>query len=213
MGLGSTGISTRFISRQTSEPANPVDGFLWINPEGGANGNNTERYIWNKSAGAWELTNSVGPDSPNYATTGALWRDTANGQQKVYDGAAWQNVGVTDHANLTNVQANQHHTPPSASDPTTADVTASRSYGTTYQNTTGSPLLVKVRIDSGDTRLVASSSDSGVTTSFNSGDRVEDLVGQSRSLAVAVIPDGWYYGQEKYDTADSVAYWYEQVTA
>lgn len=111
MTLGSTGISTRFISRQTSEPANPADGFLWINPSGGANGNNTERYTWNKGAGTWELTNAVGPDSPNYATEGALWRDTANSKQKVYDGAAWQNVGVTDHANLSNVTANQHHTP------------------------------------------------------------------------------------------------------
>lgn len=187
MGLGSTGITTRFISRQTSEPANPVDGFLWINPSGGANGNNTERAIWNKSAGAWELTNSVGPDAPNYASVGALWRDTANGQQKVYDGAAWQNVGVTDHANLSNVQTDSHHSVPGLQNYSATDVTGTKSADTVYQNTTGGPMIVQIYAD-GRARIYGRA-----TSNIVSSDVKAEADGGTNNSTMWIVPDTWYY--------------------
>lgn len=98
--------------RQTVEPGNPLDGMMWINPAGGASGNNSERYLWNRSASAWELTSATGPDMPLYPAAGAVWRDTSTGTSKQNaDGtdAGWSNMGVTDHANLSNVTKAQHH--------------------------------------------------------------------------------------------------------
>lgn len=109
---GSRSLTQPYILRQTDTPNGPSDGLLWINPSGGANGNNSERYIYDGANSEWELTNSVGPDAPLYAVSGAMWRDTANSKQKVYDGSSWVNVGVTDHANLANVTASQHHSRP-----------------------------------------------------------------------------------------------------
>lgn len=113
--------SSVLVKRQTSEPTNPEDGTIWINPSGGASGNNTERYTWNADSNAWELTNAVGPDTPLYEVTGSLWRDTNNGGQKVYDGG-WQSIGVTDHANLSGVGPDNHH-------PATASESGSVSVG------------------------------------------------------------------------------------
>lgn len=107
--MTSSPIQQRTVARQTSEPSNPLDGFLWINPEGGDLGNNVERYLYNGGTGSWELLDSTGPDTPLYAAAGASWTDTGNGTVKNYRAGAWQNVGVTDHANLSNVTAAQHH--------------------------------------------------------------------------------------------------------
>jgi hypothetical protein len=106
--MQSNPITIRTTYRQANEPTKKIDGMEWINPAGGANGNNSETYIWNQDSQSWELVRSVGPDTPLYPATGANWRDTANGQTKTYDDATWVNVGVTDHANLTNVKPPQH---------------------------------------------------------------------------------------------------------
>lgn len=93
MPVGSTSLNPPMVVRQDTAPPRPIDGMLWINPTGGANGNNSERYIYNGSTDSWELTNAVGPDSPNYTANGALWRDTGNGVQKVYD-EGWNTIGM-----------------------------------------------------------------------------------------------------------------------
>lgn len=85
-------VTERFITRGTTEPQSPADGHMWVNPAGGANGNNRERYVYAYDKGVWELEQAVGPDNPLYDSPGALWRDTAAGQQKVYDGG-WQQIG------------------------------------------------------------------------------------------------------------------------
>lgn len=112
MAFETTPINPRAFSRQTSEPSNVIDGFLWVNPAAGANGGNNERYYWNESDAVWELDSAVGPDTPSYAVSGSIWRDTSVSAAKQYDGVAWQNMGVTDHSNLTNVTASQHHAAP-----------------------------------------------------------------------------------------------------
>lgn len=109
--MSSRPIRQRTFARQATEPGRPVDGFLWVNTQGGNLGNNTERYYWNSDTDSWELESAVGPDTPLYAVSGSTWRDTANSTANQYDGAAWQPMGVTDHANLTGVTAAQHHAP------------------------------------------------------------------------------------------------------
>lgn len=104
--MSSSPIQQRTVARQTAEPANPLDGFLWINPEGGANGNNAERYSWNGTG--WELLDSTGPDTPLHAAAGASWTDTGNGTSKNYRGGAWHEVGVSDHANLSGLANDDH---------------------------------------------------------------------------------------------------------
>ena len=113
MGLNSQPISDRRVVRQDAEPSRKLDGMIWINPTGGNNGNNLEWYSYAKSSGSWELWLSHGPDDPLYDKEGALWSDTANDNTKVFDGAAWSNIGVSDHSNLSNVTSGQHHSPPS----------------------------------------------------------------------------------------------------
>lgn len=102
-------ISKRYVVRQENEPNNPGPPWVWINPTGGQNGNNSERYIYNDDTDSWELDNSSGPDTPLHPSSGALWRDTSAGKQKSYDGG-WNIIGVTDHTNLSGVNPGNHHT-------------------------------------------------------------------------------------------------------
>lgn len=185
MGQETTAIQERFIVRSTSEPGDPLPGMLWINPEGGASGNNSERYIWNDDAGSWELDSSVGPDTPDYPASGASWRDTANSQSKVYDSGAWVNVSVTDHAqldnlssahdhaNLSNVTANQHHSRPQDSGQNSLDVSA----GATATVDTGFNHYVTIAtVNSGNVNHRVEQTDNptdvGYWTGLNSSDNV-----------------------------------------
>lgn len=113
----STPIQARYTVRQETEPNAAGPPWTWINPAGGQSGNNSETYIYNDDTGNWELARSSGPDTPLRPAVGATWRDTSNGVFKNNaDGtdAGWEPAGVTDHANLTNVNSNQHHAPPSS---------------------------------------------------------------------------------------------------
>ena len=109
-GMESRPINARYVRRQPTEPGRKLDGMTWINPEGGQSGNNSERAVWNGDAGQWELLLSVGPDTPLHAVEGSRWSDTGNGESKRYTGAAWEGIGVSDHANLSNVKRQQHRT-------------------------------------------------------------------------------------------------------
>lgn len=122
--MSSRPIRQRTFARQTAEPGSPADGFLWINPAGGANGNNSERYYWNADTDVWELDSAVGPDSPLHPVSGATWRDTAAAESKQYDGAAWVLMGVTDHTGLTGVTASNHHVRYADSEAVSAVVTS-----------------------------------------------------------------------------------------
>lgn len=106
--MSSRPIRQRQFARQTTEPQGAADGFLWVNPEGGSAGGNSERYYWNGNADTWELDSSVGPDTPLYPVAGAQWRDTAAAEAKQYDGAAWQPMGVTDHGLLDGLVDDDH---------------------------------------------------------------------------------------------------------
>lgn len=90
--MNSRPINQRYVRRQPTEPGRALDGMTWINPSGGADGNNSERYTYNGDTGSWELFLAVGPDTPNYEVDGSLWSDTANGESKVYDTSVprWQ---------------------------------------------------------------------------------------------------------------------------
>lgn len=116
MGLGnSIPIQQVMTLRQTNEPGNPVEGMTWVD----TSGNNVERKQWNGSQ--WELDVAVGPDDPDHAVEGARWSKTDEATVLVYDGSTWQGIGVTDHANLSNVTANQHHPKQSIVLPIVAD--------------------------------------------------------------------------------------------
>lgn len=123
-GMNSGDMSARWFVRQTTKPASEGPPFEWLNPEAGPNGDNRERYTWNPDTQEWELSDAVGPDTPQNPATGALWRDTLNGSQKVNtDGTdtGWENIGVNDHGNLTNVTAAQHHARPTTGNALTED--------------------------------------------------------------------------------------------
>lgn len=45
------------------------------------------------------LSGSVQSATPNQPNVGDLWFDTGAGQQKVYDGASWDILGLVDHDN------------------------------------------------------------------------------------------------------------------
>jgi hypothetical protein len=107
-------LQQRTVARQTEQPARVIDGFQWVNPMGGQNGNNSETYVWNGDSRSWQLIRSTGPDTPLYSAAGATWTDTSNGTVKNYRGGGWKNVGVTDHTNLSNVGPSQHHSRPDA---------------------------------------------------------------------------------------------------
>jgi len=80
------------------------------------------------------------------------------------------------------------------------DVTGSRSVNTTYQNTTGRPIMVSVNADAaGDTDTLRVSSDGGTFI----------LVGTFRFYGTvqAIIPAGHYYRAEV--SAATVLYWTE----
>jgi hypothetical protein len=91
-GMNSRPINQRYVRRQPTEPGRQLDGMTWINPSGGASGNNSERYTFNGDSDTWELFLAVGPDSPDYAVDGSLWSDTGAGESKVYDASVprWQ---------------------------------------------------------------------------------------------------------------------------
>lgn len=91
----STPITQRYTVRQATEPTRAGPPWTWINPQGGASGNNQERYIYNDDTDAWELDKSVGPDTPSRPASGALWRNTTDGEQLVYDANAWQTIGIS----------------------------------------------------------------------------------------------------------------------
>jgi len=106
MGFGSDPLQQRFTVRQDSAPNSQGPPWTWINPSGGANGNNRETYLWNDNAGQWELELSIGPDVPEREVDGSLWRDTSAGSFKAYDAgvSAWVEIskvfrGDTEPAN------------------------------------------------------------------------------------------------------------------
>lgn len=113
--------------RQSNEPGNPVEGMLWVD----TSGNNVERKQWTGST--WELDVAVGPDAPEHAVQGARWSKTDENTVLVYDGSTWNSIGVTDHANLSNINASDHHTRYSDSEAKSAvsasDVSATVSSG------------------------------------------------------------------------------------
>lgn len=92
MPQDTTAIQQRYSFRQDSEPSGAPDAATWINPTGGASGNNVERYTYNRESDVWELVSSVGPDTPTRETVGATWRDTGNAVTKVYDGNSFVNL-------------------------------------------------------------------------------------------------------------------------
>jgi len=99
-----TNIPRVSIVRQDAEPQRKLDGMLWITESGGQNGNNIERYVYDKSSATWELIRSHGPDTPRYPAAGASWRDTSAGKSKEYDGSAWVNV-IGDNPQFVTVEA------------------------------------------------------------------------------------------------------------
>ncbi len=54
----------------------------------------------------------VQTDQPQNPQEGETWYDVDGDSAYVYDGAAWVEMTVTDHAQLSNVTASQHHTRP-----------------------------------------------------------------------------------------------------
>jgi hypothetical protein len=106
MGFGSDPLQQRFTVRQDSAPNSKGPPWTWINPAGGQNGNNRETYLWNDTAGQWELELSTGGDTPTREVDGSLWRDTSSGSFKAYDAgvSAWVEIskvfrGDTEPAN------------------------------------------------------------------------------------------------------------------
>lgn len=103
-GFGSRSLSRRFVFRQATEPARPLDGTIWIDT--GANGgSNTTRSVYDAGDGRWEIDTSTGTadpdtDAAHVAVDGSLWNDTSVDppKTKVYDetGAAWEPLSATD---------------------------------------------------------------------------------------------------------------------
>jgi hypothetical protein len=173
MGQETTPINPVRFYRQDSEPPAAPDGATWITESDGAGGDTTSRYIRNGTAGRWELESSVGPSEPTLGVPvpGSTWRDTANANAKQYDGAAFVNLGVTDHANLTNVTSGQHHTRPNF-ELNIAQITANEAFdmspGTTYTNNLG-PSMTMITV-----RSTASTSNFGLRMEVNDN-RVADI--------------------------------------
>lgn len=105
MVFETTTLIKRNVYRQATEPGNVKEGDLWIDTSG--NNNEMNQY----TGATWELVIARGPDTPAYPVEGSLWRDTTGGSLKVYDGAAFAVVGVTDHTQLSGVTVGQHHAP------------------------------------------------------------------------------------------------------
>jgi hypothetical protein len=112
MGQQSTPLNPTRFYRQDSKPPSASDGAVWVTNADGAGNDTSSRYVYNAEASRWELDSAVGPSEPDRGVpvAGAVWRDTANGTATQYDGTAFVNLGVTDHANLQNVTADQHFT-------------------------------------------------------------------------------------------------------
>jgi hypothetical protein len=97
MGGETTTITVPTVVRTENEPQ-AVDGRIWINPSGGVNGNNTERYIYNADTTAWELDTSIGPDTPTKEIDGSLWQDSSVNPTttRIYDSESnsWIKLGL-----------------------------------------------------------------------------------------------------------------------
>lgn len=92
------------VFESTTQPSPAQAGDLWRD----TSGNNTELHQYDGAS--WETWFARGPDNPEYPVEGTIWRDTGAGELKQYNGASFEGIGVTDHSNLSNVQASQHHT-------------------------------------------------------------------------------------------------------
>lgn len=77
----------------------------------------------------------------------------------------------------------------------------SRSIDTSYQNTTGRPILVSVGSGSRDSDLLEVSSNNSTWVTAAYGD------GGSRSTRTTVVPNNWYYRYGP--TASTSAFWME----
>lgn len=97
MGQQTTPIQPTTFFRQSSAPTGAPDGAVWQNPSDGAGGDTSSRYVYNANAGQWELDSAVGPSEPTDGvnSAGAIWRDTANGVAKQYDGEAFVSLSPT----------------------------------------------------------------------------------------------------------------------
>ena len=72
----------------------------------------TARYTGGSSRGY----DYVQPGEPSDPDEGEEWYDTDANQAYVFDGAAWVELTVTDHGQLSGVSASDHHAKPTGGD-------------------------------------------------------------------------------------------------
>lgn len=125
-------------------------------------------------------------------------------EARVYDGATWHLMSVTDHAELGGVGPDQHHTKSTLSNGGTSTVTASRSFATQYTNNTGNLLMVVAKgalgASSGTTSLVDGSA----------ADYTINVDSTARNMAFRVlVPPGATYTISSNGAASSMKWWDE----
>ena len=89
MPIDSQNIQKQFTVISQNPPNSPFEGQNWIKRVD----NQTE--IYNYFGGTWELQRARGPNIPDYAVEGAIWRDTSTGNLKQYNGSKWVSVGIS----------------------------------------------------------------------------------------------------------------------
>lgn len=104
-GFGeSSALNSRYVFRQDTAPRRE-EGVLWLDTSGGT----TALRQYDSDTDTFDCLTAYGSDEPGGAVEGTLWYDTTAGATKQYTGAAFEEVGVSDHANLQNVNPAQHH--------------------------------------------------------------------------------------------------------
>lgn len=97
-----------------------------------------------------------------------------------------------------------------------SDVAADRALSTWYQNTTGNPLRVEVRTDTGTTSSgdrAATEMHANTSTSSNRvalGSMAQSTGAKVASQAATIVPDGYYYKAEPLAESSRFTEWYEQ---
>lgn len=106
--------------------------------------------------------------------------------------------------NTNNPAAPNTYTPPFTA---FADVTASRTGGTTYQNTTGKPLLVSICLNTTGAGIGLVRMDS-TTPALTVRIRVGEATGiATKDQVFFIVPKDWYYEAEV--SAGTITYWLE----
>lgn len=195
-GMSSRAVADTVVYAQDVEPSDTRDGVLWVDTSEPSR----PVYVYSSDTGQFEPTApgnvTVSDTAPTGKAEGHLWVDTSAAPPtvKTLDGAGNWTVLVFTAAGYV-------------------DETANRAGATTYQNSTGAPLVVQIydslrtsnaytlRLQVGDTATTLMTVDGSSRGDSGSTNDTTDF-GVS-----AIVPDGHYYEL----TAGSFDTWAEQT--